>query len=87
VVLAGHSLGASLASSVAVDHPELVKALVIVDPAYGFTPASPSFLPEFTTRRVMSIPANVLSKTYVNHADAPERVFREPEAHAFLSRR
>jgi hypothetical protein len=35
----------------------------------------------------MSIPADVLSKTYVNHADAPERVFREPEAHAFLSRR
>jgi pimeloyl-ACP methyl ester carboxylesterase len=35
-VAIGHSLGGTVASFLAVEHPELVKAVVVVDPAYGF---------------------------------------------------
>lgn len=37
VVVVGHSLGALLGSMLAVQHPHLVRALVAVDPSYGFT--------------------------------------------------
>ncbi|MEV1069081.1 alpha/beta hydrolase [Streptomyces sp. NPDC050263] len=36
VVVVGHSLGALVASVLAVEHPSLVRAVVAVDPAYGF---------------------------------------------------
>ena len=38
VVAVAHSMGASLMSRVAVEHPELVHALVLVDPDYGGDP-------------------------------------------------
>ncbi|GAA4237831.1 hypothetical protein GCM10022254_51280 [Actinomadura meridiana] len=37
VVPVGHSLGGALAASMAVEHPDLVEAMVAVDPAYGHT--------------------------------------------------
>ncbi|HEY5333092.1 MAG TPA: alpha/beta hydrolase [Solirubrobacterales bacterium] len=36
VIAIGHSMGGSVASFLAVEHPELVRAVVVVDPAYGF---------------------------------------------------
>ncbi|MEU6348988.1 alpha/beta hydrolase [Streptomyces sp. NPDC047072] len=36
VVVVGHSLGAVVASVLAVEHPSLVRAVVAVDPSYGF---------------------------------------------------
>jgi pimeloyl-ACP methyl ester carboxylesterase len=36
VVAVGHSLGGAIASVLAVDYPELVRAIVVVDPAYGW---------------------------------------------------
>jgi pimeloyl-ACP methyl ester carboxylesterase len=38
-VAAGHSMGGQIVSFLAVEHPELVSALITVDPAYGFAPA------------------------------------------------
>jgi pimeloyl-ACP methyl ester carboxylesterase len=35
VVAIGHSLGGSVAAALAVEHPELVQAMVAVEPAYG----------------------------------------------------
>jgi pimeloyl-ACP methyl ester carboxylesterase len=35
VVAVGHSLGGVIVSALAVEHPELVRAVVVVDPAYG----------------------------------------------------
>jgi pimeloyl-ACP methyl ester carboxylesterase len=35
VVVVGHSLGGVISSALAVEHPRLVKAVVVVDPAYG----------------------------------------------------
>ncbi|GAA2213861.1 alpha/beta hydrolase [Nonomuraea monospora] len=37
-VVVGHSLGAAVASVLAVERPDLVRAVVAVDPAYGFDP-------------------------------------------------
>ena len=39
VVAVGHSMGGVVASALAVEHPELVSAVVTVDPAYGIEPA------------------------------------------------
>ncbi|MGI5458528.1 alpha/beta fold hydrolase [Streptomyces sp. CA-249302] len=36
VVVVGHSMGALVASVLAVEHPSLVRAVVAVDPGYGF---------------------------------------------------
>ncbi|MFC8428314.1 alpha/beta fold hydrolase [Streptomyces sp. NPDC057253] len=36
VVVVGHSMGAVVASVLAVEHPSLVRAVVAVDPGYGF---------------------------------------------------
>ena len=36
VVAIGHSMGAMVVSLLAADHPELVRAVAVVDPAYGF---------------------------------------------------
>lgn len=38
-VVVGHSMGAVVGSRLAVEHPSLVQALVVIDPGYGF-PAS-----------------------------------------------
>jgi pimeloyl-ACP methyl ester carboxylesterase len=35
VVVVGHSLGGAIASVLAVDYPDLVRALVVIDPSYG----------------------------------------------------
>lgn len=37
-VAVGHSMGAVVASHLAVEHPRLVRALVAVDPGYGYPP-------------------------------------------------
>ncbi|MEQ4716174.1 alpha/beta hydrolase [Nonomuraea sp. B19D2] len=37
VIAVGHSMGAQVVSILAVEHPELVRALVAVDPGYGMT--------------------------------------------------
>ncbi|MCK9926888.1 alpha/beta hydrolase [Frankia sp. Mgl5] len=39
VVAVGHSLGAMVASALAVEHPDLVRAVVAVEPAYGLPEA------------------------------------------------
>ena len=48
VVLAGHSFGGVVAQQLAIDHPQLVKALVIVssDPAFKNNPGLPEFVAE-----------------------------------------
>lgn len=44
VVAVGHSLGGLIASALAVEHSDLVRAVVAVDPAYGVAPAEQEVL-------------------------------------------
>lgn len=44
VVAIGHSLGASIVSALAVEHPDLVRAVVVIDPAYGVGPDEEALL-------------------------------------------
>ena len=46
-VIIGHSLGAILASQLAVEDPDLVRALVLVDPVYGREPAPQDMIEAF----------------------------------------
>ncbi|GAA3810525.1 alpha/beta hydrolase [Sphaerisporangium flaviroseum] len=45
VVAVGHSMGGQVVSHLAVEHPDSVRALVTVDPGYGFTGAVASAFP------------------------------------------
>ncbi len=45
----GHSLGTLVVSALAVEHPELVRALVVVDPPYGLDGESAATLGEILT--------------------------------------
>lgn len=45
VTAIGHSMGGSVVSALAVHHPDRVRALVCVDPAYGQPPEIAAFLP------------------------------------------
>jgi pimeloyl-ACP methyl ester carboxylesterase len=44
VVAMGHSLGTIIVSTLAVEHPERVRALVVADPTYGFEPEMAGYL-------------------------------------------
>ncbi|WP_031165472.1 alpha/beta fold hydrolase [Streptosporangium roseum] len=49
-VAIGHSMGGQIVSHLAVEHPSLVKALVTVDPGYGFTGAVAASFPALIER-------------------------------------
>ncbi|MEV6154400.1 alpha/beta hydrolase [Nonomuraea sp. NPDC052129] len=46
VVAIGHSMGAQVVTALAVEHPELVSALVVVAPAYGADEAEERLIPQ-----------------------------------------
>ncbi|MGP4047618.1 alpha/beta fold hydrolase [Streptomyces sp. 2A115] len=45
VVAVGHSMGGQAVTALAVEHPDLVRALVVVDPAYGADEAEAARIP------------------------------------------
>lgn len=45
VVAIGHSMGAQVVTVLAIEHPALVRALVVVDPAYGADDAEQELIP------------------------------------------
>ncbi|MEU4834991.1 alpha/beta hydrolase [Streptosporangium sp. NPDC023615] len=49
-VAIGHSMGGQIVSHLAVEHPSLVRALVTVDPGYGFAGATAEYLPVLVER-------------------------------------
>jgi pimeloyl-ACP methyl ester carboxylesterase len=50
VVAVGHSMGAQVVSVLAVEHPARVRALICVEPGYGFDGAVAAALPEMARR-------------------------------------
>ncbi|MGW6456241.1 alpha/beta fold hydrolase [Streptomyces sp. NPDC055078] len=122
VVPVGHSLGAAVAASMAVEHTDLVTAMVAVDPAYGHdrefvavleagreewrrapgegqrilldqmnaagtTPETPDFLRTFNSRRIQSMPNEMVWKPYEGLADAASGVFQRDTATEYLKGR
>jgi pimeloyl-ACP methyl ester carboxylesterase len=71
-VLVGHSRGALPAARIAVDHPELVKALVIID-TRTLSPDHPSTPPDFYAALRQDAPA-IPDEAYVR---------REPDANSY----
>jgi pimeloyl-ACP methyl ester carboxylesterase len=49
VVAVGHSLGGAIASALAVEYPETVRAVVVIDPAYGVAGQRATFIADALT--------------------------------------
>ncbi len=70
VVAIGHSLGTLVVSALAVDHPERVRAVVVVDPAYGLAASIAPMLAE--TVAAMRGPQGVETAVGLfDHLDGP----------------
>ncbi|MCT9933959.1 alpha/beta hydrolase [Planotetraspora sp. A-T 1434] len=119
VIPIGHSMGAQVVSHLAVEHPSLVRALVTVDPGYGFTgavadgfpamvaalregdanatavqmdqwtftPASPGWLKEWHRRRLLAMPAHVLTESFAAMFGEPRSIGVRPASEEYLVRR
>lgn len=73
VVVVGHSLGALVGSVLAVEHPSLVRALVMVDPSYGFEAGfAPQLAAAFKVPDPVGTAAMVLGGLENAAADGPE---------------
>jgi pimeloyl-ACP methyl ester carboxylesterase len=78
VVAVGHSLGGAIVSGLAVEHPDLVEAVIPVDPAYGF---DGTFLIPFNERRtrmasVSECHTAVMELTEISHTLATPAFLR-----------
>jgi pimeloyl-ACP methyl ester carboxylesterase len=62
VVAVGHSLGALVLSALAVEHPETVRALVAVDPAYLVSDAVAARIPSFASALATEDPVAVVQR-------------------------
>lgn len=61
-IVGGHSMGGGIAANVAIDHPELVSALVL------FAPQSSTALPEFVSKIVVSSPVRLAFDAMIGFA-------------------
>ncbi|MFF4600938.1 alpha/beta fold hydrolase [Amycolatopsis sp. NPDC001370] len=75
VIAIGHSLGGNVASALAVARPDLVRAVVAADPAYGTDPATTAVLADL---------AEVMGTDEGNEIAATAFAALEPDAHAWL---
>lgn len=69
-VLVAHSAGAEIAVDLAVAHPELVYAIVAVDPAYGIAPTERSRIEKVAEELAGSAPTLVVAD-YFTRLDSP----------------
>lgn len=67
-VVVGHSMGTVVASALAVERPDLVSALVLVDPVYGQTEDRIGSALEFIRQAPLETAAAVFSQFYVDES-------------------
>ncbi|MBB6172960.1 pimeloyl-ACP methyl ester carboxylesterase [Nocardiopsis mwathae] len=119
VAAVGHSMGGQVIGHLATERPDLVSALVTVDPAYGFgpeladsfpvladrlagprgtatalafdawgsTPATPSWVRTWHTRRLLATPPHVLAEAFTAMFTDPGAIGPREEAETHLRRR
>lgn len=61
VIIAGHSLGGVVANELAVRHPELIRGVVLVDPAYYMTPPAMETVMQLLRGNPNAVPQTVTS--------------------------
>ncbi|MBG0828673.1 alpha/beta hydrolase [Planomonospora sp. ID67723] len=72
-VAVGHSMGGQVVSHLAVEHPSLVRALVAVDPGYGFTGAVAEAFPGMIERmREDPVAASLVNELWTSTRATPE---------------
>ncbi|WP_030904372.1 alpha/beta fold hydrolase [Streptosporangium amethystogenes] len=76
-VAVGHSMGGQIVSHLAVEYPSLVRALVTVDPGYGFTGALSEYLPTLIERMREDVVGVSLRNDEWTHTAATPEWLRE----------
>jgi pimeloyl-ACP methyl ester carboxylesterase len=88
VVAVGHSMGGQVVTALAVEHPAVVSALVVIDPAYGAAGDELAELPqryEAVARHGWVAALGVLRGAFSPTTPARVRVFHEREMQAVAS--
>lgn len=115
-IVVGHSMGTLTGSALAVEHPDLVDALVLVDPVYNspaevldtavlpaikqaphetavatfanfYCDATPSWLPAWHRRRLLSTSPDVVRDAFVSLYEGEDGIGRDTISHTYLPRR
>jgi pimeloyl-ACP methyl ester carboxylesterase len=76
-VVIGHSMGTIVASALAVEHPELVSALVLVDPVYGQTDNVVGLVTAAIRQQPLDVALGVFSQFYVDTSPPWQRFWHE----------
>jgi pimeloyl-ACP methyl ester carboxylesterase len=76
-VVIGHSLGGLVASALAVEHPDMVTALVLVDPAYGYTDEALGPMGAVILPQPIEGMLGIFAQLYVDTSPPWQRVWHE----------
>jgi pimeloyl-ACP methyl ester carboxylesterase len=76
-VVVGHSMGGLIASALAVEYPELVSALVLVDPGYGYTDETTVPIIAALRQRPAEAARDVFARMYVDTSPPWQRLWHE----------
>jgi pimeloyl-ACP methyl ester carboxylesterase len=80
-VVVGHSLGTLVASALAVEHPDMVAALVLADPGYGYTDETVAPMIAALRRQPLEAALEIFARMYVDTSPPWQRFWHERRVH------